>query len=231
MLAITRFLDALHSSRWDVATEVAVEMGGDILRLVDNRGWNALHYAVWNDCPASLAVVLVSQLGIPINSRDRRGNTCMHDAAFQNVNLVLVAALIDLGGDCNLANFQGETAVFEASYRSSAGLLEILLTKGRGDANVFTLAYRTPLISAVRERSNLYVIAKLLQFHADLDQVDFTQTTALEWAKRATYPAAVWLLERVRVMMVLVSPYSVTRWSRNRCMLPIELLRQVNMYI
>lgn len=231
MQAITRFLDALHSSRWDVAAEVAVGTGTgrDLLQLVDNRGWNALHYAVWNDCPASLAVALVERLGIPVNSMDRRGNTCMHDAAFQNVNLGLVAALLDLGGDCNLANFQGETAVFEASYRASADLLELLLTKGRGNANVCTLSHRTPLISAVRERSSLHAMAKLLQYHAVLDEVDYTQTTALDWARRTAYPEAAQLLERVRVMEVLVSSYSVERWTR--LLLPIELLRLVNMYL
>ena len=64
----------------------------------------------------------------------------MHDAAYQDVNVELVRELIKAGGNINKENNFKETSVFEASYRASPELMELLLVNG-GNPNITTVSF------------------------------------------------------------------------------------------
>ena len=92
------------------------------------------------NAPISTVRALIENVGISPNAGDARGNTSMHDAAYQNVSPELVAFLLSAGGDPNQGNRFNETAVFEASYRSSHKVVKLLLENG-GNPNARTVCF------------------------------------------------------------------------------------------
>lgn len=229
---IAGFLNALHASNWNLAERLITENSALFRRFQDQRGWNLLHYSVWNNCPANVAKLLINMAGIGPNSMDSRGNTSMHDAAFMNVNLSLLNTLLELGGDVNQRNRQGETAVYEASHRGSSEMMHVLLARGGGNPNLATLQGVTPLIAAVRAKQDIKVIAELLRFYADtaVREPSFNRS-ALDWARQMNGNAECLLL-RVQTMCILLSPYFIKRWKRQRRnKLPIELVHLVAAYL
>jgi ankyrin repeat protein len=82
---------------------------------------------------------MIEKVGISPNATDYRGNTCMHDAAYQDVSKDLLIYLLSAGGDPNKPNRFGETAVFEASYRARPSLMKVLL-EHNGNPNPQTVS-------------------------------------------------------------------------------------------
>jgi hypothetical protein len=127
--------------------------------LLDARGWSILHHASWQCAPGHIILLLFEELNLDPNLPDVRGNTSMHNAAFQDCPLETMQTLLDIGGRINQRNGLGETAVTEASYRASAPLMTLLLENG-GLPNVMTGMGETPLGLAIQERAPLQVIAQ-----------------------------------------------------------------------
>ena len=201
------------------------------LRGRDGRGWTLLHHAVWIDTPCHVVAKMIDSLGLSPNDKDGRGNTAMHDAGFQDVSPELVKLLLEKGGDPNQENLFGETAVYEASYRSGAAVMKVLLESG-GNPDVITSDRGTPLLAAVTTRNCLEVISLLLKHGANQKNKDYSNRSPSDIAREMKYHDAERLMERVSVCVAIFS-ITIERLGKETTlrMLTPDLLRKVGDYL
>lgn len=121
----TSLFYAIKEVRTEVA-ELLLENGAN-MRHCDDFGRNLLFHCYYREYGLGTLAWLV-QLGLPINSIDRYGNTVFHEIVRPTHCLSKIKKALKLGADWHIANKRGETPFTIALYGHNAHLLDYVLT-------------------------------------------------------------------------------------------------------
>eukprot|EP00056_Hartaetosiga_gracilis_P013197 m.216546 g.216546 ORF g.216546 m.216546 type:complete len:1488 (-) comp13806_c1_seq3:3847-8310(-) len=105
---------------------------GSKLSVTDKLGRSALHYAISNDSPACLTMLLSQSPGAAIvNQKDARGRTVLHLAIGEQRPLEMVMAILTSGEvDVNATDVGARTPLHWAAVCNREDLIEVLVRKG-----------------------------------------------------------------------------------------------------
>jgi ankyrin repeat protein len=90
--------------------------------------------------------------------------------AVKENNIKLIKSLIKKGTDVNVADYEGNTALIEASYRNNLKIVKYLVENG-ADVNKVNKNERTSLIYAI-ENNNKNMVNYLVEHNADVNDQD-----------------------------------------------------------
>ncbi|MCS6830017.1 MAG: ankyrin repeat domain-containing protein [bacterium] len=154
--------------------------------------WQVLAYIarlwLWT---ASATCGLVMQhyalmLGVGVDTRTRSGETPLMMAARSGC-AYLVADFIERGANVNATDNRGITPLFNAAVAGDVKSVRLLLRAGANPNIAMKHWQVTPLMRAA-ERGHIQVVRELLAAGADPMQRDWRGRTALDYAKKGTYP-------------------------------------------
>jgi ankyrin repeat protein len=141
--------------------ETAIRDGADV-NAKDKDGETALMYAIWNDSPEGLSILL--QHGADVNAKDDDGWTALMNAA-GNDSPRSLSILLQHGADPNANDDDGGTALMHAAFDGNPESISILLQHG-ADVNAKNNEGFMALMYATRN-DNPEVLSILLQHGAD----------------------------------------------------------------
>ncbi len=147
-----------------------------LLAANDRLGWTALHRAISHgDIPITRALI---EAGVPVDAEDRRGETALFFAVFQDPALLDI--LLSAGADPNHRNSLGDTPLFLAGDADACEQAGRLLAGG-ADAAARNDLDQTALHAAAAGGS-WRVVEALLAAGAEVNARDSQGKTALHWA-------------------------------------------------
>ena len=111
-----------------------------------------------------------------VDGRDKAGLTPLSTAMWASKRAG-VSALLDLGADCNLADFDGRTPVWYG--KDHVELVRLLIEHG-ADIQLADLDRRTPVSYGIR---NIELVRLLVEHGADTNLADKNGHTPLSWAR------------------------------------------------
>ncbi len=166
----------------------------------DDRGWTALHHAIWWDDSAGLAALsALVEAGADLDARAESVDTPLHRAVRLD-NAAMIAALAAAGADLEARNAGELTALHIAAREGQAPMIAALVRAGadveardsRGRTALHRAAsrdYRLPLV-----RSTLASVAALIEAGANPGAPDDRGITPLHAAAAADYRAMTGML-------------------------------------
>ena len=148
--------------------------------------------------------------GIPVNARNRWGETALHRTVHWKLRRELAVALLAVGADANAKNSIGESSVWQAAISSIADIVQLLI-HGGGSVNEPDEYGNTPLIALARNSfGNAAARLQVLLRCPELDlNTKYDGKTAEEWAVRRGHPELAAAIAEERRKRV--------RWSTVRC--------------
>lgn len=164
-----------------ISTEVItllLEKQIDIKTIRGETDFTPIHFAVMRHWKEKVIEMLVKEVGVDINARDGRGNTCSHNAINCN-NSGALMQLIELGADIEVKNNLGRTPLHIACAAFNPPCVTLLLAAG-ADTLAKTPKGNTPLHVAVRQAAAKsvpvqlahQVLEALLACGGDFDAID-----------------------------------------------------------
>lgn len=148
----------------------------DLLSANDRLGWTALHRAVSHGNAGLTRLLLAA--GVPVDAEDRRGETALFFAVFQDTTLLEV--LLSAGADPNHRNTLGDTPLFLAGDADACDQARMLLSAG-ADPRACNDLNQTAL-HAASAGGSWGVVKALLEAGAEVNGRDGQGKTALHWA-------------------------------------------------
>ena len=175
-----------------------LELGADIQQLEFNAGWSALHFAARDSSPEIIEYLL--SLGMTVNMTSKTGRTPLMCACLKAGRLDNIKRLLELGADIRQLEFNaGWSALHFAARDSSPEIIEYLLSLGM-TVNMTSKTGRTPLMCACFKGGRLGNIKRLLEFGADIQQLEFNDGwSALHFAARDSNPEIIEFLLSLRM--------------------------------
>ncbi len=156
--------------------QAALRDNPDLLSANDRLGWTALHRAVSHGNAGLTRLLLAA--GVPVDAEDRRGETALFFAIFQDT--ALLELLLTSGADPNHRNTLGDTPLFLAGDADACDQARMLLAAG-ADPSACNDLNQTALHAAAAGGS-WRVVKALLEAGADVNGRDGQGKTALHWA-------------------------------------------------
>lgn len=124
---------AIFGGDTDKFDELVRQHGVDINMVTEPDKWNFLHRALVSviKSPDPRMIRHLIARGIPVNAKDRYGNTPLHYAA-RSKNVEAIRALLDAGADVDAVNDDGITPLREVLLRKPTILeaVDLLLSRG-----------------------------------------------------------------------------------------------------
>ncbi len=152
------FLKAVKDRDGGKATELLDKNPGTIALTRDDNGDNALHIVTKRRDLVWLQFMLSK--GVPVDSRDRDGNTALVDAA--QVGFVEGEnQLLQVGANANLANNRGETALIVATQAHDIESVRVLLQYGADPRETDHVAGLSAIDYAKRDPRSAQILALL----------------------------------------------------------------------
>ena len=166
---------------------------------LDDEGNTPLHHAVYND--QTEIIRLLIDKGADVNGKRKAANhekgvTPLHEATWRST-IETMELLINNGADVNMKRADGAIALHYAVWFGLKEQTEFLLSKGSdvkardGDNNG-----ATPLHEAVMRSPNNGIIELLIANKADVNNMDDSGKTPLDWAIKYDQPETADLLRK-----------------------------------
>src|SRR5208283_1428267 len=130
----------------------------------------------------------------PLTCKDEDGNTLLHRAVSDGARPSVIKVIIDVMGQVDVLNSNGETPLRLAAAVGNAKAAEVLLASG-AKADAKDKYDRTPLMMAA-DSGHAGIVAMLIKHGADVNSADRHQETALMIASSWGYPKVVQTLAR-----------------------------------
>ena len=169
------------------------------INALDHEGNTPLHYAVYNDQTEMIRLLI--DKGAEVNRKRKGANhedgvTPLHTATWRST-IETMELLIDNGADVNMKRTDGAIALHYAVWFGLKEKTEFLLSKGSdvkardGDNNG-----ATPLHEAVMRSPNNGIIELLITNKLDVNNMDDSGKTPLDWAIKYDQPETADLLRK-----------------------------------
>ena len=152
------FIKAVKDRDGNKAQEAIDKNPSTILLTRDDNGDNALHIVTKRRDLPWLQFMLAK--GVPVDSKDRDGNTALVDAArigFEDG----VNQLLEVGASPNLANNRGETALIVATQAHDLGSVRLLLQYGADPRETDHVAGMSAIDYAQRDNRSTQILTLL----------------------------------------------------------------------
>jgi len=152
------FIKAVKDRDGNKAQEAIDKNPSTILLTRDDNGDNALHIVTKRRDLPWLQFMLAK--GVPVDSKDRDGNTALVDAArigFEDG----VNQLLEVGASPNLANNRGETALIIATQTHDLGSVRLLLQYGADPRETDHVAGMSAIDYAQRDNRSTQILTLL----------------------------------------------------------------------
>jgi ankyrin repeat protein len=162
---------------FDAILHQLAQAGADV-KLINNKGYNTLHFAVDNNQTATATTLL--GMGIDPQSSGEYGRTALHIAAYnghtQSVRLLLTRT-INIDAQTNDEDGR-QTALHNAAFQGHAAIAQLLMMAG-ANCQLRNAAGHTPLHEAVFSGNAEIVTLMLDGFVNLLDESDFKKSCDL----------------------------------------------------
>ncbi|XP_063079596.1 ankyrin repeat and SOCS box protein 2-like [Engraulis encrasicolus] len=139
--------------------QILMKEPAESLNKPNEEGWIHLHDAAYYNAVECLKLLLQAFPDL-VNKRNDKNQTPLLVAVGYK-NLACVKVLIDAGGDPNIANRAGETAVYKACEKGSEEILDAVLKAG-GNATRANIERFTPLHEAA-DTKNVNMVKMLVE--------------------------------------------------------------------
>ncbi len=152
------FLKAVKDRDGNKAQELLDKNPGTIALTRDDNGDNALHIVTKRRDLVWLQFMLAK--GVPVDSKDRNGNTALVDAArigFEDGE----NQLLQVGANTNIANNQGETALIVATQAHDIASVRLLLQYGADPRETDHIAGMSAIDYAKRDTRSAQILTLL----------------------------------------------------------------------
>ncbi|MGV8923828.1 MAG: ankyrin repeat domain-containing protein [Thermomonas sp.] len=164
-------------------------------------GQPVLHAAAGTEEDDPAGVQLLLRHKAKVDSRDRRGRTALHEAAFAG-HADVCSALLDAGADVHAQDGQGRTSLLESARAAALPAMEVLLTAG-ADARACDGAGETALhLACMAEAPSIALVQRLLTLGVGAQMLDADNRSAVDLAATAGRWALVNVLDPARALPV-----------------------------